>query len=444
MRTIEEFNALWTEEVFAKLRMTMDPIADQAAESVFQFIGKDREKMKAYMIRLASLDFFEQPEPLALVPLIPVKLSAFFNNTDQFGLTDEEKGMLNQASLFFEANGPAIIMVLATRSLLKQYSSANTSELLGRTKLLEKFPHRRIIETMQFVMDVMEPDWFSENKSWAGYEWGSPAIHSIQKLRLIHAMVRTRVKGGTLGSWDAVELEEPVNQEDMMMANYTFSLAIIEGLKNLGIAVSDQERDNFLKAWQIIGRLLGIVYPEGLMPETYEEAWALQNRLYEHHFAEQNEHAPKLAEALINWMVKIIPFTSRKMILDLVVQINGKENISILKENLKIDFEGEDKKRTGGGIVGWAIQKFKSKSKVADRTFFQELFSHMINGLLGEVRGGKERRFRIYDGFDSSWDIRQGGDFKPINKFTLLWKMVKEVLKTLWHRLLNKLGIKID
>jgi hypothetical protein len=432
----------WTDDVLNQLSREMDPFADEAAASIFNFIGDDREKFKKYMINLARFDHFEPPKPTGLVALQPPALARYLDYNEHFSLTNEEKHLINRASLFFEKHGPAIIMVLACRSLLKQYASTNTSELLGRTKLLTQYPHRRIIETMQFVMDVMEPDWFSKEKSWTDFKGGSPAVHSIQKLRLIHAMIRWRVLNGKLDQWDPEKLEQPINQEDMIMANYTFSLEVIEGLKALGIHVSIEERDDFFKAWQVLGRLLGIRYPDGLMPSTYEEAWALQDRLYEKNFQDFNPHAKDLADALIDWLVKILPMTDRRSILDLIAEINGPENVKIIEHHLKVDFNASDPGDKGSGLLSWAIRKFKGASNTAKRTFVQELFNHMVNAFLGMERQGKERRFRIIDGFEKTWELTPERNYMPITRKGLLWKMVKAFFHTIWHRLLRGLGLR--
>lgn len=425
-----------------ELSMKVDTFGDQVAQSVFDFIGNDRARWQKYMERLATLDYFEKPtKDGGMLPLTTPMYSKYFSMDFDNGLDHNKREILQAASLFFEKNGPAVIMSLAARSLLKQYSSANTSELLGRTKLLVDHADRRIIETMQFVMDVMTPGWLNDESSWTGYgdRMGSPSIQTIKKLRLTHAMIRSRVKAGKLGDWNENELDAPINQEDMIMANLTFSLEVIEGLRALNIEVSEEEQNSFFHAWLIIGDMLGIEYPEGLKPKTYEEGWALQELLYKRNFDKKNAYAPKLAEALIVWLEKTIPMTDRASLMDIIREINGEQNIPVLEEFLDLDFSVNESRDTN--TLSRIIKKFRSISTTANRTFFQELFHHMVNELLGLERGGDKRRFSIIAGFEKSWEMLPDEDYQPMDNKKVLWKMLVAVVGISSKRFLKLFGI---
>jgi hypothetical protein len=435
--------ALWSSDILEELRLKVDPFGDKVAESVFEFIGNDRARWQKYMERLATLDYFELPtKDGGMLPLTTPLYSKYFSLEYDNGLTPEKRQTLQNASLFFEKNGPAIIMTLAARSLLKQYSSANTSELLGRTKLLVDHADRRIIETMQFVMDVMAPGWLKDENSWTGYgdQKGSPSIQTIKKLRLTHSMIRSRVRAGKLGDWDEYELDAPINQEDMIMANLTFSLEVIEGLRALNIEVSEDEQNDFFHAWLIIGDMLGIEFPDGLKPKTYEEGWALQNLLYERNFDKKNEYAPKLAEALIQWLDKTIPMTNRTSLLEIIKEINGDANIPVLEKFLDLDFSNLDKEQPTGSL-NKIIKKLRSISTTANRTFFQEVFHHMVNELLGLERGGEKRRFSIIAGFEKSWEMLPDETYAPMSNMKVLLKMLMAILKVSFKRLLRTIGL---
>ena len=460
MRTVEQYANMWTEEVLNDLNLKSDVFGDAVAADIFRFMGlkrggessekeekEHRKKWGDYMVRLAKQDYFKEArvpagkrEDGGFMALQPPVYNYYINGTypktdanpdvingmpnkevleidrEAYTLTPERQALLNRASSFFERNGPAIIMVLACRSLLKQYASANTSELLGKTRLLVDFPHRRIIETMQFVMDVMQPEWAKQEPTILEGQNGIASLQTIKKLRITHAMIRTRVAMGRqkFHDDDKTDKSHPINQQEMIMANLTFSLEVIEGLRSLSIDVSQEEQNDFYQAWLYIGDLLGIRYPEGLKPQSYEEAWALQNKLYKFNFR-KSKSGPELAHALLTWLEQILPMTDHQAILDIILEINNDEtgeNKKVLEEILEIDFDcGEESQKEG--MLANLIRKLRTKSKTAKRTFFQELFHEMVNQLLGLQRGDKERRFSIIAGFEKSWNLTKEAKYTP-------------------------------
>lgn len=489
MRTVEQYANMWTDEVLKELDQQSDIFGDAVAADIFNFMGLNkadetsegeegshRKKWGDYMVRLAKQDYFKEAQVPAgeredggFMALQPPVYNYYINsqypNTSAnpevingmpnqqvleedrkaYSLTEERQALLNRASSFFERNGPAIIMVLACRSLLKQYASANTSELLGKTRLLVDFPHRRIIETMQFVMDVMQPEWAKQEATILEGQNGIASLQTIKKLRITHAMIRTRV---ALGRQKFLDKDKglnsmPINQQEMIMANLTFSLEVIEGLRSLNIDVSEEEQNDFYQAWLYIGDLLGIRYPEGLKPQSYEEAWALQNKLYKFNFR-NSEFGPQLAHALLNWLEDILPMTDRQAIVDIILEINKDEtgeNKKVLENLLEIDFDcGPDSSKKG--MLANLIRRLRTKSKTAKRTFFQELFHEMVNQLLGVQRGDKERRFSIIAGFEESWKLTPKARFQPISEWTMLGKMLNSVGNIAWTRLKRFVGFK--
>ncbi len=503
MRTVEQYANLWTDEVLKELDQQSDIFGDAVAKSIFDFMGlkeggkmtpeeeaSHRKKWSAYMARLATQDYFKEAKVpagkredggfMALQPpLYSYYINAKYPDTSAdpdviagmpnpeileedrkaYTLTSERQALLNRASSFFERNGPAIIMVLACRSLLKQYASANTSELLGKTRLLVDFPHRRIIETMQFVMDVMQPEWDKQEASILEGQNGIASMQTLKKLRVTHAMIRTRVRmkrqairdelstEGRAGNDDPIIDESnasgPINQQEMIMANLTFSLEVIEGLRSLNIEVTEQEQNDFYQAWLYIGDLLGIRYPDGLKPQSYEEAWALQNKLYDFNFGKSNS-GPLLSHALINWLEDILPMTDRQAILDIILEINEDgtgANKKVMEDILGIDFDCEPS-TSKKGMLANLIRKLRTTSNTANRTFFQELFHEMVNELLGLERGDKKRRFSIIAGFEESWKLTPKAKYKPISQWAMLRKMLKALVEVIWWRFLRRLGIK--
>jgi hypothetical protein len=83
-------------------------------------------------------------------------LNIYFSpHNDKFHFSKEEHKTINNGCYIFNLYGPNMVMILAVRSLLKQYAAFIASNVLVSTRMLTKFPHRRILETMQFLLDVV-------------------------------------------------------------------------------------------------------------------------------------------------------------------------------------------------------------------------------------------------------------------------------------------------
>eukprot|EP00611_Tribonema_gayanum_P003497 TRINITY_DN1273_c0_g1_i2.p1 TRINITY_DN1273_c0_g1~~TRINITY_DN1273_c0_g1_i2.p1 ORF type:complete len:250 (-),score=39.55 TRINITY_DN1273_c0_g1_i2:28-777(-) len=78
-------------------------------------------------------------------------------------------------------------------------------------------------------------------------------LKSILKVRLLHARVRqlitTKINTGT---------SVPINQQQMAVTLLTFSLIVISGLYKLGIHLSDQEQEDYVHLWRLVGYYMGI------------------------------------------------------------------------------------------------------------------------------------------------------------------------------------------
>ncbi|MEO8146006.1 MAG: oxygenase MpaB family protein [Bacteroidia bacterium] len=119
--------------------------------------------------------------------LLNDKLNGYFRDTfmaDYMGQHIEE---VKKGCEFFNIYNATGTLALVTRSLLKQYAAFNATNVLMFTQMIKDAPNRRILESMRFVRDVMDPD---------GYNPNGRAIRNIQKLRLVHAVIRARINSG--------------------------------------------------------------------------------------------------------------------------------------------------------------------------------------------------------------------------------------------------------
>lgn len=415
----ETIETRWSNEFLERMRHVMDPPADRAAAALFQ----------SHNIRGVSkiLDFLARNDASVDVNVdgfeLPQALKDYFNDLSHFRFTEEEKAMLDRASDVFELYGPIITMALGVRSLLKQYAAAKATNVLRMTTLLTEFTDRRITETFQFVLDVMQKKW---------YEPGKRGIRSIQKLRLIHALIRFRIKHGMTpadqGAWD-MAWGEPINQEDMIFANHTFSVEVLQGLEQAGVKLDGYQIDDYYGAWKLIGKALGV--DPALEPENFKEGVLLQQQIYDRQFTLPNLNGPPLAKALIDFFEKVIPFdVTEKSIVTIIRFFNGPENDEILEKHLKINI-GDAPRNFHQHVhqdlhaVDEEWNQIKTIHPMSDEDMqlgnypepvalkILEFFSNkVLRAVFAHKRGSKSTSFQIDDGLANKWGL-PGNDGIP-------------------------------
>ncbi|MEV7092972.1 oxygenase MpaB family protein [Amycolatopsis sp. NPDC051045] len=168
---------------------------------------------------------------------------------------------------FFVDDGVHVASVLSFGAMVNCYAQPRPSRVLSLTHRLNQ-PHRRLSETSQFVLNLMGRDPFGS---------GGRFVPTIQKTRLIHAAVRYFITRS--GEWDVEADGVPLCQQDMLGALLIFSVQVIDGMRRMGIAVTEREAEGYYYVWRVTGALLGI--PADAMPETLVEAQALNAQLVE-------------------------------------------------------------------------------------------------------------------------------------------------------------------
>jgi hypothetical protein len=173
---------------------------------------------------------------------------------------------------FYRDRGIVGFMVLAFASLPACYCWSTEAEVLAYTgKLAERTDvPRRLPETAQFVLDV------SEEGALRPHGLG---IHSAHKIRLLHGIIRHLVREkdaqraaidtgvrdkrrGVLGAaedyiWDHPG-EVPVSQELLASTLLTFHYIVLDGMRKLGVNMSEREIRGYLQRWNVVGYFLGI------------------------------------------------------------------------------------------------------------------------------------------------------------------------------------------
>ena len=150
----------------------------------------------------------------------------------------------------------------------------------------------RLMETAQFVVDIMRPGAFSST--------GGGVMLAL-KVRLIHAAIRHFIK--KKGDWDSNELGEPINHEDMSGTLLSFSSLILEGLDKQKFGLTEEEKDAFYHSWRVVGHIMGL--PIELMPESYKESLALGHTIMDQQ-AGESEYGKTLTTALVDFINETI------------------------------------------------------------------------------------------------------------------------------------------
>jgi FAD/FMN-containing dehydrogenase len=237
---------------------------------------------------------------------------------------------------FFRRYVAAASLALGTASLPTCYCWSREAQVLMRTQRLARDLPRRILETAQFVLDVMSPD---------GLRLGQPyarGVRAVQKVRLLHAVVRyilrhrrsmyavalsqhqatgpaELMRAGQANPWLGLLLPGPpdearttqaqtviaINQEELAGTLVTFSIVILQSLERVGIQMSEQEKLDYLFAWKLVGHLLGIE-PQ-LLEYTGDMARAEQLRLgLMRRQRRQTDNARLLTSALSDYLAQDI------------------------------------------------------------------------------------------------------------------------------------------
>ena len=176
--------------------------------------------------------------------------------------TDQVK----RAENVFWRYGPQIIVNLFCYSLPYCYAARKGVQVLALTSRLYTNPTRRVIETAQMIIDVMQPGGLLEKGS---------GVRSAQKVRLMHAGVRAQIAAHP-EAWDP-SFGVPINQEDLAATMMSFSWIVIDGLRRMGHPVSDADAEAYLHCWKVVGHLLG-VEPD-LLPGEHDPGRRLHPRL---------------------------------------------------------------------------------------------------------------------------------------------------------------------
>jgi hypothetical protein len=280
----------WSKAKLSKWRKLMDPEADQAVLEIYT--PQRFAYLKEFLLDLARNDSFSAKDiadlPIAFKTLLEKKLNHPFLPTDI--------SAFHTAAEVWKRYGIQFIFVLFFRSLPLTYLAEKPANVLRLTRLLKDQPQRRIIETAQFVFDVMEPGW------WLPHHRG---LVSIVKVRLLHAALRYQLLNHPDGEpWNLKAWGCPISQEDLIATNQVFSLEFLQGIRLLGHQLTDHEQQAWYHTWKVIGQIIG-VEPD-FQCDHYTEAWQQQHSIYRHLFVEDTRAGQALGKALVTTIAQFL------------------------------------------------------------------------------------------------------------------------------------------
>jgi len=157
---------------------------------------------------------------------------------------------------------------------------------------------RRILKTARFIMAVTDPD---------GLGPGGEGLLYARKVRLIHAAVRHMCE--TQLEWDAAELGLPINQEDLLGTMLSFSVCVTEGLRALGIPLTEEEQEAWLYTWTCVAHVLGAqpdLLPRSVVQAREEVAMVRMSQF------RASPQGQALMKALLEWVDGYIPLKEFK------------------------------------------------------------------------------------------------------------------------------------
>jgi hypothetical protein len=328
-----------------------DPEADQAlAESL---ASSDLAAINALLAQVRENDD-------RLPSALPAPLRDFLQRTAAMPPWLDSSA-LRQAHQLSRERLLSIVTALFCAALPTMYAAAKGARILGATRRMNEDLDRRVNETGRFVLDVLEA---------GGFSGRGRAIRSIQKVRLMHAMIRRFLPS---------DGETPINQEDLTGTLFGFSLLTLRASEQLEGPCSAKEREAYYHLWRLVGHFIGVA-PE-LLPSCWDDASELAAEIAERQIA-PSEPGRRLAEELVRAMERHLPIP-----LSLPRRLMAK----LLDERVKsaLGF-------TGGG------RKVKTRTlMLLSRPFAR----HLLEVWMQRELRGREPTFRLAPGLGERWDL---------------------------------------
>lgn len=278
----------WTSDVLDPMRQQIDPVADAVVHAIYGADHAGAGDVSKVNDLLAKI--FENDDPIPAD--LPDEAKAFFAETS--ALPDwAEPAKIERAQEIFADFGVYVTFGLFCSSLPQSYCAAHGAQVLTKTGAMLDRVRQRIFETAQFLFDVLDE---------GSLDPDGRGVRSAQRVRLMHAAVRCLIRHRVGSDWDAAQLGEPINQEDLAGTLMTFSVVTYEAARRLGVDLDETDGDAWVHHWTVVGHLMGI-RPE-LLPTSLRDGQRLMAAIRERQWA-PSEQGQQLAAALIGLMQEL-------------------------------------------------------------------------------------------------------------------------------------------
>ena len=272
----------WTDGLLEPMRQVTDPRADEVIAAVVE--DGDSSSVNKLFTSLVQND---GPVSTEMPPVV----RDYFRDTE--GLPEwSNEALVRAGEEVFGEFGPQIVMALFCASLPECYAAAKGAHVLGMTARMQKQPFRRIIETGQFLIDVMAP---------GGLSADGRGLRAAQKVRLMHAAVRHMCRSDP--EWNH-DWGEPINQEDLVGTLMTFSTVALDAVARLGMEIEPKREEAYFHAWKNVGYVLGV--RSELLPSDVADGRALMGAI-RHRQDAASLVGQELTAALVKLMSTVVP-----------------------------------------------------------------------------------------------------------------------------------------
>ncbi|HUB54118.1 MAG TPA: oxygenase MpaB family protein [Mycobacterium sp.] len=379
----------WTDTLLDRMRELGDPVADTPVAAVLERGGVDA--VNAIMQTLVRAD---QPVPEQL----PDELQDYLAKT--LPLPEwADMSKIQRGQQLFETWGIEIALCLFCASLPSSYAAAKGVKVLYLTAQLDTNTRRRVMETGQFLIDVLTAGGLDEH---------GKGRRAIQRVRLMHAAVRHLTKARNEqkpGLWHP-DWGTPINQEDLAGTLLSFSYVVVDPMRRLGAHIPAEDVDAYLHLWNVIGHLLGV--RDELMVRDIVDATALVDAIRRRQFRASPE-GQDMTEALLRLLDELTPVHRFDDIIPpLIRHLIGDETADLLDvphSDLADEIARFDRvaKRFYVDVFGHSERdspRYEMVSRLA-RPFGRDL----LRALFTLERGGDRAAFAIPDHLARSWEL---------------------------------------
>jgi hypothetical protein len=288
-----------------------------------------------------------------------------------------------RAHEFFLDDGVHVASVLSFGAMVNCYAQPRSSRVLNLTHKLNH-PHRRLSETSQFVVNMMGVHPFGS---------GGVFVPTVQKTRLIHAAVRYFVSNS--GQWDSAADGVPICQEDLLGALLIFSVQVIDGMRRIGVEVTDTEAEDYYYVWRVTGAMLGIT----AIPETLTEARELNASLVEASYGPSPEGV-ELTRGLLRLYEDLVP---GKVFDDVVPAMVRQVVNPDVADWLQVPRSRGWARLIAGGVrLMRLVQRAEDDSRVA-RAVLDKAGQLLLSGSTRVLTNGESTTLSIPDGLRERW-----------------------------------------